>query len=130
VEIFFYGLFMDEALLRAKGVDPQNCRFASLEGYCLVIGDRATLVPQANATAHGLLFSLTHSEIDALYSEPSVAEYRPEAVSAITEKGAVAALCFNLPTVPSTQSRNSEYATKLKSLAQRIGLPSEYVESI
>ena len=130
VDVFFYGLFMDEELLRTKGMDPQNRRFASVEDFCLVIGNRATLTPCPNGKVHGLLFSLTQSEIDSLYSEPSVAEYRPEEFSAITESGSVSALCFNLPTVPSSDKRNLEYATKLRLLAQRIGLPQHYVDSI
>jgi hypothetical protein len=30
IEVFFYGLFMDADLLRAKGADPVNIRSASV----------------------------------------------------------------------------------------------------
>lgn len=130
VEVFFYGLFMDEDLLLEKSVTPENRRVAFVNNFRLIIGNRATLVPFAGGTVYGVLFSLTHQEIDQLYSDPSVSEYRPEAVTAISNGEAVAALCFNLPTVPSENERNSEYATKLKALAERIGLPQAYVKSI
>jgi hypothetical protein len=60
---------MDEALLREKGVNPLNRRISFVENFCLVIGARATLVPCANGRVHGVVFSLTHREVDELYSE-------------------------------------------------------------
>ena len=72
IDVFFYGLFMDDALLREKGMNPMGRRMASVENFCLVIAARATLVPCAGRSVHGVLFSLTHTEVDALYSEDSV----------------------------------------------------------
>jgi len=131
IDVLFYGLFMDEALLREKGINPLNRRMASVENFCLAIGERATLVPHQGATAHGVVFSLTHAEVDALYAEASVSVYRPEAVAAQLEDGSVIpALCFNLPVPPAKEERNPQYAVKLKELASRIGLPQDYVSSI
>lgn len=130
VDVFFYGLFMDEDLLRGQGVAPENRRIAFLNNFRLMIGNRATLIPFAGTTVYGVLFSLTHQEIERLYSASSVSEYRPEAVAAIINEKAIPALCFNLPTPPSENERNSEYATKLKVLAERIGFPADYVDSI
>jgi Gamma-glutamyl cyclotransferase, AIG2-like len=131
IELFFYGLFMDDALLREKGMDPKNRRVASVDDFCLVIGNRATLIPCAGRAVHGVLFSLTHAEVDALYSEASVSAYRPEAVSARLADGSlIPALCFNLPVPPSRDERNPQYASRLREVASRIGLPPEYVSSI
>src|SRR4051812_3990170 len=131
IDLFFYGLFMDDALLREKGVNPVDRRMASVENLALVIGERATLVPCTGGTVYGVLFSLTHSEVDTLYSEASVSVYRPEAVSARLADGSVTpALCFNLPVPPSDDERNPQYASKLRELAARIGLPPNYVSSI
>jgi hypothetical protein len=131
IDVFFYGLFMDEALLLGKGMTPKNRRMASVDNFSLVIGARATLVPCASAIVHGVLYSLTHAEVDALYVEDSVSVYRPEAVSVRLADGSVtAALCFNLPLPPSATERNPQYATKLRELAERIGLPPSYVSSI
>ena len=92
---------------------------------------RASLVPSPGQTVHGVVFWLTHNEIDALYSEASVNAYRPEAVSAHLAGGSVIpALCFNLPVSPAIDERNPQYASKLRKLAERIGLPSSYVSSI
>ena len=131
IDVFFYGLFMDEALLRAKGLNPQNRRLAMVENFKLVIGERATLVPSAGGKVHGVIFSLTQTELDSLYAEASVSVYRPESVMAQVEHGAIVpALCFNLPAAPAANERNPQYAAKLKELAERIGLPAEYVATI
>jgi hypothetical protein len=131
IDLFFYGLFMDEALLREKGINPENRRPASVENFVLMIGARATLLPSAGGTVHGVLFSLTHDEVDRLYSEASVSVYRAEAVRAhLADGSVVAALCFNLLVPPSQEERNPQYASKLRELAERIGLPESYVSSI
>lgn len=131
IDVFFYGLFMDEDLLRSKGVSPANLRSASVSAFQLRIGDRATLVPSPAGRVYGLIASLSHAELERLYSEPSVSAYRPEAVLAELPNGeVVAALCFNLPEPPSAGERNVDYASKLRSLAERLDFPADYVASI
>jgi hypothetical protein len=130
-DVFFYGLFMDPELLRAKGLLPENAEVGSVEGLALRIGERAALAPTDGARVHGLVVSLTVAELEKLYSDASVRAYRPQAVLVkLGSGGVIAALCYNLPQPPSTAERNPEYATKLRILAQKLGLPSEYVASI
>jgi hypothetical protein len=131
VEVFFYGLFMDESLLRAKGLNPENRRLASVEDFQLVIGERATLVRREGATTYGVVYTLTRGEVEALYSDESVSAYRPEVITTRLAGGRDArVLCFNLPAPPSAEERNPLYASKLRELAERLGLPAEYVSSI
>ena len=131
IDVFFYGLFMDDALLREKGADPHDPRIACVEDHALVIGNRATLVPCTDCTAHGVVMALTHAEIDALYADSSLGAYRPEAIAALLpDSRVVPALCFNLPVPPSPGERNPQYAARLKDLARRIGLPESYVASM
>lgn len=131
IPVFFYGLFMDVDALRSKGVFPTDPRAASVAGYAIRIGHRATLFPERRSSAHGLLMDLTHAEIELLYSAPGLEAYRPEAVAATVAEGpATPALCFNLVTPPSVGEANPEYAAKLRDLATRVHLPPEYVEQI
>lgn len=130
-DVFFYGLFMDEELLRAKGLEPEGAELAAVDGLALRIGQRAALVSTPGGRVHGLVCSLRLCELNRLYSEPSVQAYRPQAVLAqLASGGVIAALCYNLLQPPPPSERNPEYAAKLRALALKIGLPAEYVASL
>jgi len=131
IDVFFYGLFMDEDLLKTKGVTALDLRPASVSRFELRIGNRATLVPAPSGRVFGLVASLTHADLERLYSDPSVQAYRPEAVLAHLLNGeTMPALCFNLVEPPSVDERNPEYASKLRALAERLSFPAEYIASI
>jgi Gamma-glutamyl cyclotransferase, AIG2-like len=131
VSVFFYGLFMDVELLRAKGVKPNDVRPACVPGFVLRIGQRATLEPNEDSSVYGILTDLSQAEIEQLYSEESVRAYRPEAVLCeLADRSYVPALCFNLVGPIGAAEVNSEYATKLRELARRLHLPPEYVKTI
>jgi hypothetical protein len=131
INVFFYGLFMDEDLLHARGATPANLRLASVAGFQLRIGSRATLVPAASGRVFGLVASLSHEELEQLYSEASLRAYCPEAVLAsLSHDEVLAALCFNLPEPPSADEHNPNYAFQLRSLAERLNFPAEYIASI
>ena len=66
VEVFFYGLFMDEKLPRGKGLEPEGGEIAAIDGFALRIGQRAALIPTPGAKVYGLVFSLTRSELDRI----------------------------------------------------------------
>src|SRR6185369_11174462 len=86
-DIFFYGLFMDESVLRAKGVEPRAARKAVVRDYQLKIGQRAMLSPQQSSQAYGMVYALNDREIDSLYNEPGLEIYHPEVVVATFEDG-------------------------------------------
>lgn len=131
VRIFFYGVFIDAELLREKNAHPTAIRRATVLGAALRIGRRAALAPETDGVVLGMLMELPHHEIDALYRDPSLSDYRPEPVLAIcSDNEAVAALCFNLPVPPVPDERNEEYAAKLREVAQRLSFPAEYVRNI
>jgi hypothetical protein len=131
IAVFFYGLFMDAAALRQKGVDPAGMRRARVDGFSLRIGQRASLVPDRNGHVLGIVMELSHDDVDRLYSEPSVQSYRPEAVTCEFDDGAsVPALCFNLPLPPAAHEHDPEYASRLQELARRLGLPQSYIDTI
>jgi len=131
IDVFFYGLFMDEALLRAKGITSPNLRVAFVPGFQLRIGNRATLVSIPAKRVFGVVASLSHSELEHLYSEPSVQAYKPEAVLAHLLNGEILpVLCFNLVESPSADEHNSEYAARLRALASQLQFPIDYVSSI
>ena len=130
MSVFFYGLFMDESLLAAKGVHPTESSVGYVNGFGLHIGKRATLIPQADARAWGVLMKITTGEAARLYSEQSVVDYVAEPV-VVTLPGGIElpAACYNLPAAK-LAGTNPEYAAALLSLAARLGLPASYLEHI
>jgi hypothetical protein len=131
IDVFFYGLFMDAEMLRANGFHPANARQACVSGMALRIGQRATLVPDAAKRVHGFVMRLSQEEVQRLYAEPSVAEYRPEEVIAeLADRSRIPVLCFNLPRSDETIEANPQYAEKLRAVANRLGLPTDYTASI
>ena|SRR5688572_30673133 len=131
IDGFFYGLFMDEQVLRQAGATPSNLRQAYVRDFALRIGHRATLIPSPGARAYGMLIALTHAELERLYGASGLELYRPEAVVAqLLEGGTVAALCYNLVQAPEPHEWNPEYAKRLQSVLGKLGFPAEYVESV
>jgi hypothetical protein len=129
VLVFFYGLFMDTEALRQQGFQPLNARKAALDGYRLVIGARATLVPDDHGVVHGVATELTHDELQRLYAGPGLDEYRPDAVLLRVGGAALPALCYNLMSPPAVGS-NPDYAEKLRALCSELGMPASYIATI
>ena len=131
VEAFFYGLFMDVAVLRSSGIEPTRPRPAYVDDFALRIGNRATLVATPGARAYGMLVALIHAELDRLYGAPGLDQYRPEAVVAqLMEGGSVPALCYNLVLEPRADERNPDYAARLQRTLRDLNFPSAYVDSV
>jgi hypothetical protein len=131
IDGFFYGLFMDSELLRESGVAAVNPRRGYADGYALRIGRRATLIPSPEGRAYGMVFALTHTDLERLYSAPGLEEYRPEAILVrLLEGGVLPALCYNLSEPPQPGEANPEYAARLRGALSKLGLPSQYVESV
>jgi len=131
IDGFFYGLFMDNAVLHEQGIEPELPRHAYVDDYELRIGKRATLVPKRGARAYGMVIALTHHELDLLYNAPGLQEYRPEPVVAHTLAGeTLPALCYNLRLTPEGDEANAEYAQQLREVLGRLGFPSDYIASV
>ena len=121
---------MDESLLASKDVRPAESTIGYVDGFSLHIGKRATLLPEANSRAYGVLMKITSEDAAALYSEPSVADYVAEPVVVkLPGNIQVSAVCYNLPAARLTGT-NPEYAAALLTLATKLGLPDSYLGHI
>ena len=131
IDGFFYGLYMDLEILREAGAAPSNPRRAYVEGFELRIGQRATLLPSAGTRVYGMLYALTHAELERLYTAPGLEHYRPEAVLALPLGGTpTPALCYNLRVAPRPQERNPDYAERLRRALTKLEFPPEYIASV
>lgn len=128
--VFFYGLFMDKDLLKAKGLDPQNIKRAYVKGYKLKIGERATLEQHKGARSYGCIMELKSDELQNLYSGEGVEDYVPQLVQANTTVGeSLEAVTYILP-VEKITGCNSEYASKLAGIAKKLDLPDDYIDEV
>jgi Gamma-glutamyl cyclotransferase, AIG2-like len=131
IDGFFYGLYMDLEVLREAGVAPSNPRRAYVDNFALRIGQRATLLPSAGTRVYGMLYALTHAELERLYTAPGLEHYRPEAVLALPLGGTpTPALCYNLRVAPRPQERNPNYAERLRRALTKLDFPPEYIASV
>lgn len=130
MQVFFYGLFMDEDILSKNGVNPSNPRVGVLKDYTLKIGNRASLLQSKNDEAYGILMEVEDQEITGLYAEKSVADYIPEDVTITTNSGEeINATCYNLP-LELLSGTNEQYAKSLHQLAIKLKFPENYLNKI
>ncbi len=130
MRVFFYGLFMDENLLRSKGLNPLLSEKGFVPGYGLRIGQRALLIKQEDEKAFGVTFTLPSSDVIQLYAEPSVQDYSPMDVTFIGSTGqAEQVVCYNLP-ASSFKGSNGAYTKKLAEVAATLGFSPEYIAHI
>ena len=123
-DVFFYGLYMDEDILRSKNVEPRDRRIAVAHGYELRIGKMATLLRKDAAEAYGIVYALTHEEIDLLYLHSGLTAYASEALMVQLQDGAsIAVLCSNLRKSPANDECNDAYYQKLVTCMKRYKLP-------
>ncbi|MBZ2167424.1 gamma-glutamylcyclotransferase family protein [Marinobacter sp. F4216] len=122
-QVFFYGLYMDPEILRAKGVEPRNPRKAIAPGYRLRVGNLATLLRDESSRAAGIVYDLTHDEVSTLYWGGGLDTYVSEALTVETEAGdSLAVLCCNLLVPPANDESNPEYLEKLIRRMGELGL--------
>ena len=130
MNVFFYGLFMDQNLLGGKGIAPSSAVTGYVDGFRLRIGERATLQPHAGGRAYGVMMDVAADEIAELYAESSVADYVPEFVTVELMDGSRAeASCYNLPG-NIVGDPNTGYAAALLDVARQLGLPDAYLREI
>ncbi len=130
MNVFFYGLFMDEDLLAKKGISPSKAQVGFVDGFALRIGERATLIRSADTRSYGVMMNISSDQANELYAESSVADYVPESVTVELLNGSkVEASCYNLP-VDKVTGTNKVYAQALLEVANRLGLPESYLVEI
>jgi len=130
MNVFFYGLFMDEQLLARKGIAAKTAAVGYVDGFRLRIGERATLQRCAGARAYGVMMELSSDDLKELYAERSVADYERETVTVEFMDGRSAeASCYNLPPDKVTGTSKS-YAEALLELAKQLDFPESYLGQI
>ena len=129
---FFYGSFMNPAVLAKANVHPTELQKARLDGWELTIAPRATLVPSPRGAVFGILARLTHAELDKLYTKDwfGFGTYVPEAVIVTDANGRqVPAMCYIAWQTVSGKP-TADYIERMVSIARAYSFPEDYVRHI
>ncbi len=123
VEVFFYGLYMDDSILKSRDVVAKNKRIGYVDGYRLRIGKNATLLRDKNSKSYGVICSIMHDDIYKLYGLAGLVNYVPEALIVRTDDSKKSpAMCYVLLNPPHEEEINSDYYQKLGSCMKEYGL--------
>jgi cation transport regulator ChaC len=130
VFVFFYGSYMNRAVLADVSVAPATWEAASLPGFDIRIAPRANLVPAAGQVVFGVLATATHAELDRLYAHARTVlgeVYLPEAVLVHTREGTrQPALCYIAPEM-AERPADAAYVARIVAPARELGFPEWYV---
>lgn len=133
VTAFFYGSYINRAVLREVDLVPERFEVARLPGYDISIRPLANLVGSDEHTVYGVLASTRHSELDRLYRharEVLGGIYLPHLVLAFTLGGqAEPALCYLAPSLAPVPP-DPAYVKRIVTPARELGFPAWYVERL
>lgn len=130
VAVFFYGSYMNRAVLDEVGFNPGSWEPASLPGFDIRIAPRANVVRAAGQVVFGILATATHAELERLYEHARgvLGEvYRPEAVLVHVQDGHwCPALCYVASDMVE-RSADPAYVERILQPARELGFPSWYL---
>lgn len=134
IPVFFYGSYMNRAVLAEAGVTPQGWQVARLAGHRLVIAPHANLVIDRSAECWGFLTAMDHGALARLYDGHALGvlgqEYLPEAVQVSLESGEIRpALCYLAPDM-ALVGPDPAYVARIAAPAEAAGFPEAYVADI
>lgn len=130
VLVFFYGSYMNRAVLAEAGMAPKRWEPATLSGFDIRIAPRANLERARDGIVFGVLASATHEELERLYTHAQTVLgeiYLPEAILVrVGEAGYEPALCYisrDMKAAPADPA----YVERILGPARELGFPSWYV---
>jgi hypothetical protein len=130
---FFYGSYMNRAVLAEAGLEPGPFEVARLPGYDIRIAPRANLVASSEHSVHGVLAEATHAELARLYAHARdvLGEvYLPHPVLVETRGGAWRpALCY-ISASMAPRAPERDYVDRIVGPARQLGFPESYVSRV
>ena len=135
VRVFFYGTFMHPPVLAAHGVIGRDVLPARVAGFELDIRPRVNLVSVRDACVYGSVVSVTHADLDKIYSgleEKFGVRYLPEAILAEgmqVPPRTEPALCY-IAAQMTPSPPPPEYVRELAECVRLLKLPESYARKI
>lgn len=133
VAVFFYGSYMNEAVLAEVDIAPPGFEVARLQGFDIQIRPLANLVTAKGREVYGLLTSATEPELERLYAHARNVlggMYLPENVHVECLDGArKPARCYIAP-VLQERPATAAYVERILIPARQYGFPPWYIERL
>jgi hypothetical protein len=133
VWVFFYGTFMNPAVMKDYGVTVGAVSPAQLVGFDLTIRPRPNLVRCERTSVFGSLMLVTHTDLATIYSDLERRfgiKYLPEAVLATTLDGALRpALCYVAADMTDAPA-DPAFVNQLARCVRTMGLPDWYAAHV
>ena len=130
VAVFFYGSFINPAVLAQCGLLPDQLEVARLPGFDICIQPLANLIRSDEHCAYGVLTTATHAELARLYDfarNQLGGTYLPQAVFVESRDGAWRpALCYIAPEM-SPAPAAPDYVDRIVGPARTLGFPAAYI---
>ena len=129
VRTFFYGSYMNPAVLAETGLRPARFVVARLPGYDIRIEPRANLVAAPGREVYGVLTEATHEELARLYAHAQDVlgeTYLPHPVLVETDEGPRPALCY-LCSSMAARGADAAYVDRILAPARQFRFPAEYI---
>jgi hypothetical protein len=128
VKAFFYGSFIRKDVQLNAEFSPRSVEVARLDGFDIHISPHAALSRTEGCAVYGILVSITHRQLDTMYSAPGVGVFLPEAVVVVTRDGKFTpALCY-IPPVVGKDPADKDYLAKLVAAGREYGFPEWYLQ--
>jgi hypothetical protein len=133
VPVFFYGSYMNRAVLKEAQLSPDHIEVAQLFGYDILIAPRANLIVSDRDVVYGALVWATHAELARLYAHAQDVlgeTYLPHPVLVSSRDGACRpALCY-LAAHMEPRPADPAYVARIVAPARELGFPQWYVERL
>jgi len=133
VWVFFYGSYMNFAVLREMNVVPARWEVARLNGFDIFIRPRANLVRADRNCVYGINATATHRELERLYAHAKDVlgeTYLAEAVLTENLEGnwrpALSYIAAQMESRPAAQ----DYVERIVQPAREFGFPAWYIERL
>jgi cation transport regulator ChaC len=130
VFVFFYGSYMNRAVLAEVDLAPATWEVASLQGFDIRISPRANLVRADGQMVFGVLATATHAELERLYAHARQVlgeVYLPEAVLVRAAGGRwQPTLCYIAPRMDERPAE-AAYVDRILQPARELGFPAWYL---
>lgn len=134
IQVFFYGSFMNLAVLKEAGLPKRPFAPATLLGFELHIAPLATLVDAGDGVVYGILANFTHDELELLYDKYGKTltdnPYQSEPVIVHTRGGKWVAALTHLTSDIQGGDPAPEYLESIRKAAADYGFPRWYQDHI